>query len=100
MNNSDKYILGINSVYHESSACLIKNSQLVIAIEEERLNRIKHAKPAKLDNPHILPLKSIQLCLDTAGISFQDIDLIGYSFNPEKCLIINSTAVNIHLKLN
>ena len=56
MNKPDNYILGINSVYHESSACLIKNGQLVIAIEEERLNRIKHAKPAAVNNPHILPL--------------------------------------------
>ena len=87
MNNSDRYILGINSAYHESSACLINNAQLVIAIEEERLNRIKHAKAAKIDNPHILPLKSIELCLETAGISFQDIDLIGYSFNPERRLL-------------
>ena len=87
MINSDRYILGINSAYHESSACLIDNGQLVIAIEEERLNRVKHAKPAQVDNPHILPLKSIQLCLETAGISFQDIDLIGYSFNPERRLL-------------
>ncbi len=87
MNNPDRYILGINSAYHESSACLIKNGQVVIAIEEERLNRIKHAKPAKIDNPHILPLKSIELCLETAGITFQDIDQIGYSFNPERRLL-------------
>ncbi|ELS02563.1 putative carbamoyl transferase, NodU family [Xenococcus sp. PCC 7305] len=89
MSNSDRYILGINSAYHESSACLIDNGQLVIAIEEERLNRVKHAKPAKVDNPHVLPLKSIQLCLEKAGISFQDIDLIGYSFNPEMRLSKN-----------
>jgi len=86
MNNSAKYILGINSAYHESSACLIKNGRVVMAIEEERLNRIKHAKPAQIDNPHILPFKSIQLCLDTAGITFKDIDQIGYSFNPERRL--------------
>ena len=87
MNSPDRYILGINSTYHESSACLIENGQIIIAIEEERLNRIKHAKPAKIDNPHILPFKSIQLCLEKAGISFQDISLIGYSFNPEKRLL-------------
>ncbi|ELS02603.1 putative carbamoyl transferase, NodU family [Xenococcus sp. PCC 7305] len=87
MNNPNKYILGINSAYHESSACLINNGQVVIAVEEERLNRIKHAKPAKVDNPHILPFKSIQLCLDKAGIGFQDIDQIGYSFNPERRLL-------------
>ena len=86
MNNSDQYILGINSAYHESAACLIKNGQVIMAIEEERLNRIKHAKPAQIDNPHILPFKSIQLCLDNAGIGFQDIDQIGFSFNPKRRL--------------
>ena len=87
MNNSDRYILGINSAYQESSACLIHDGQIVMAIEEERLNRIKHAKPAAVNNPHILPLQSIQLCLEKAGISFQDLDHIGYSFNPEKRLL-------------
>ncbi len=87
MINSNRYILGINSAYHESSACLINNGQIVIAIEEERLNRIKHAKPARIDNPDVLPLKSIQLCLEKAGISFQDIDQIGYSFNPKRRLL-------------
>ncbi|MBS3138589.1 hypothetical protein J4207_02685, partial [Candidatus Woesearchaeota archaeon] len=40
------YILGINSVYHESSACIIKDGKMIAAAEEERFNRIKHAKEA------------------------------------------------------
>ena len=48
-------ILGINSVFHELSAALIIDGQVVAASEEERFNRIKHGKPSHVGNPHMLP---------------------------------------------
>jgi predicted NodU family carbamoyl transferase len=30
------FILGLNSAYHESSACLVKAGQIVAAVAEER----------------------------------------------------------------
>ena len=80
------YILGINAAYHESSACLIHNGEIILALEEERLNRIKHTKPARVDNADELPIGAIELCLETAGITWQEIDRIGYSFDPIKRL--------------
>lgn len=80
------YILGINSAYHESAACLVRDGKILAAVEEERFNRIKHAKKAKIDNPNELPWKSIEYCLKEAGIKLQDIDYIGYSLDPEKRL--------------
>lgn len=80
------YILGINCAYHESSACLIKNGRIIVAVEEERFNRVKHSKPARVNNPDELPIHSIDYCLKTAGIKLKDIDRIGFSFNPEKRL--------------
>ena len=78
------YILGVNCVYHESSACLIKDGQLIAAVEEERFNRIKHGKPANIDNSDELPLASINYCLEAGGLSsISEIDFIGYSFEPE-----------------
>jgi carbamoyltransferase len=76
-------ILGINSAYHESAACLIVNGQIVAAIEEERLSRVKHAKPARVDNPHELPVQAIDWCLRRAGLAWRDVDHVGYSFKPE-----------------
>lgn len=76
------YILGINAAYHESAACLIHNGKVVMAVEEERLNRVKHGKLSSPDNTDILPWKSIQMCLDKAGIQLSDCEHIGYSFNP------------------
>ncbi|MGF9820111.1 carbamoyltransferase family protein [Brevibacillus agri] len=80
------YILGINSVYHESSVCLLKNGKIVMAVEEERFNRVKHAKELLIENPDELPTRSIQYCLEKEGITLKDIEWIGYSINPEKRL--------------
>ena len=35
-------ILGLNAFHGDSSAALLRDGQLVAALEEERLNRIKH----------------------------------------------------------
>lgn len=77
------FILGLNSAYHESSACLVKDGQIVAAVEEERLSRVKHAKEARVDNPDELPVNAIDFCLKQAGIPFKEVDWIGYSFQPD-----------------
>ena len=37
-----KIILGINANHADSSACIIKDNKLIVAVEEERINRLKH----------------------------------------------------------
>lgn len=76
-------ILGINSAYHESSATLLVDGQVVAAAEEERFSRIKHGKPARVDNADDLPLASIQYCLESAAVTLEDLDGIAFSFDPE-----------------
>ena len=76
-------ILGINSVYHESAAALLVDGKLVVAVEEERFNRIKHGKASEFDNPHQFPERAIRFCLKYAGLDAADIDHVGYSFNVE-----------------
>jgi carbamoyltransferase len=88
------YILGINSAYHESSACLLQNGIIIAAVEEERFTRRKHAKSAQIDNPDELPLNAIHYCLNTANICMKDIGYIGFSLNPQKRLE-NQQAVDI-----
>jgi carbamoyltransferase len=78
------YILGINAVYHESAACLIKDEKIVAIVEEERFNRIKHGKKVLIDNPDEFPMESIAYCLAEAGIEVGDIDHIGYSAVPSQ----------------
>src|SRR5579859_5740532 len=76
-------VLGINSVYHESSAALLVDGKLVAAVEEERFNRIKHGKEANFDNPHQFPERAIRFCLSYAGLAAKDIDHVAYSFDPK-----------------
>ena len=86
MKRTSAHILGINSAYHESSACLVSNGKLVAAAEEERFNRVKHAKKARVDNPDRLPLEAINFCLREANIEFCEVDCVAYSFNPPERL--------------
>jgi carbamoyltransferase len=67
-------ILGINSYHPDSSAALIADGRLVAAVEEERLNRIKHFAG--------FPLLSIKYCLREAGVSIKDVDYIIIPRNP------------------
>ena len=59
-------ILGLNTYHADSSACIIKNSELQFAIEEERLNRIKHWAG--------FPIRSINECLKEVEIALQALD--------------------------
>lgn len=69
-----KIILGINCYHADSAACIIKNSNLLFAIEEERINRIKHYSG--------FPEKAIQACLDEAKVSPNEITDISINTNP------------------
>ena len=70
-----KYILGINAFHADSSAALIKNGQVIAAIEEEKFTRLKHWSG--------FPKKSIKWCLQYANINFSDISHIGLNTNPK-----------------
>jgi carbamoyltransferase len=50
------YILGFNAFHADSSAALFKDGDLVCAIEEERIRRIKHWAG--------FPVESIRFCLN------------------------------------
>lgn len=80
------YILGISCYYHDSAACLVKDGQIVAAAEEERFSRIKH------DNG--FPYKSIQFCLDHAGITIHDLESISFY---EKPVLKFQRIINQHL---
>ncbi len=75
-------ILGVNSVFHESSAAVVTNGRVVASAEEERFNRRKHAKPADVDTAHILPAAAIAFCMEQAEITADDIDAVAFSFDP------------------
>lgn len=68
------YILGLNAFHGDSSACILKDGVVVVALEEERIRRIKHWAG--------FPIEAIKYCLQDAGIGIQDIDHITISRDP------------------
>ena len=67
-------ILGINAFHADSSICLIKNNNLIFAVEEEKINREKHWAG--------FPEKSIDLGLKINNIDVRDISDVAVNFNP------------------
>ncbi len=75
-------ILGINTFHAGSSAALIIDGEPVVAIAEERLNRVKYFAG--------FPKLAVQECLRTAGLSFSDIDAVAVG---------RDSSANLHKKL-
>lgn len=95
------YILGINSVFHDSAACILKDGILLAAAEEERFTHIKHGKRPIPFSTYELPFHAIDYCLSIAGILLNDVDHIAYSFNPEIISDkINDPEIKIPMKLD
>jgi carbamoyltransferase len=76
------YILGINAYHGDAAAALIRDGQLIAAVEEERFNRKKHCAG--------FPALAVRYCLQEAGITPADLDHIGISRDP---------SANLHKKI-
>ena len=76
-------ILGINAYHADSSSCVIKNNELKFAIEEEKINRVKHWAG--------LPINSIKLGLSLGEIDPKEITDVAVNFNPFSNLFQKST---------
>ena len=68
------YILGISAFYHDSSACLVKDGEIIAAAQEERFTRKKHDAR--------FPRHAIQYCLKEADISANQIDNVVFYEKP------------------
>ncbi|HET9787969.1 MAG TPA: carbamoyltransferase C-terminal domain-containing protein [Pyrinomonadaceae bacterium] len=68
------YILGINAYHGDAAAAIVKNGELIAAVEEERFNRVKHCAG--------FPSESVRYCLKAAGIELQGVEHVGISRDP------------------
>jgi carbamoyltransferase len=69
-------VLGLSgALNHDPSAALYIDGVLVAAAEEERFIRDKHAK-------NKMPVEATKFCLQQAGISPQDVDVVAVPFAP------------------
>src|SRR3954466_6001032 len=59
-------MLGLNMFHADASAAIVQDGEVVFAITEERLNRIKHYAG--------FPALAIEACLEAVGAKITDID--------------------------
>src|SRR5215831_1881329 len=59
-------ILGLNMFHADASAAIVRDGEIVFAIAEERLNRLKHYGG--------FPALAVKACLDAVGAKISDID--------------------------
>jgi carbamoyltransferase len=67
-------VLGLNAYHADSAACLMKDGEVIAAVEEERFRRIKHWAG--------LPTQSIDYCLREGRVSLQDVEHIAINRQP------------------
>jgi carbamoyltransferase len=73
------YVLGINAYHGDVSAALLRDGQLVAAVEEERFRRIKHWAG--------FPTLAIRSVLEMGGIRGQDVHHVAISRDPKANLL-------------
>ena len=84
-----KYILGISAFYHDSSASLFKDGQLIYACEEEKFTGIKHDSE--------FPFNSINYIVKKYKLSKDNIEAVCYYEDPKLKLerVINNIKPQI-----
>ena len=68
------YVLGISAYYHDSAATLIKDGEILVAVQEERFSRKKH-------DPRF-PINALLYSLKSQTIDLRDIEYIVYYEKP------------------
>jgi carbamoyltransferase len=67
-------IIGISAYYHDSSACLLVDGEIIAAAQEERFTRIK--------NDESFPVQAIIYCLKEANIKLSELDHVVFYEKP------------------
>ena len=77
--------VGINySQTHDSSACIARDGEVLFAVAEERLSRIKHDAS--------FPALSIRACLEFTAIRSDQIDFVCQSWSPPRAMFLHDLA--------
>ncbi|MDB5983366.1 MAG: Carbamoyltransferase [Pseudomonas sp.] len=85
------YIVGLSAYYHDSAVALLKDGEIIAAVQEERFSRVKQDK--------CFPAQALMFCLNKAGITIDEVEAIYYYENPRKKLQrIASTYLNFGLR--
>jgi carbamoyltransferase len=82
------YVLGVNSGWHDSSAALLKDGQLLVMVEQDRVSRQKHAMGEE-------PTDSIAVCLREAGVSLDEVEAIAVGWDEPVCWAQRGEDLNL-----
>lgn len=95
--NSEPWILGVSASPHNGAVCLLKGDEIVVAIQEERLSRVKRDS-LRGSRPSL----AIKYCLDYAGLRPRDLSLVVCCVTQRAKAPIDDITVNPDLqpKLN
>ncbi|HMS14482.1 MAG TPA: carbamoyltransferase N-terminal domain-containing protein [Microthrixaceae bacterium] len=69
-----RVIVGVSHGFHDAAAAVLVDGNLVAAVEEERLTRVKHESA--------FPERALDTCLAIAGLDAHDVDLVAYHQKP------------------
>ena len=77
--------IGINySQMHDSSACIARDGEILFAVAEERLSRVKHDAR--------FPALSIRACLEFAGVRAEEIDFLCQSWPHPRAMLVHDLS--------
>jgi len=67
-------VVGLSAMYHDSSAVIVRDGEIVAAAQEERFSRKKHDAR--------FPTLALRYCLEQAGIGAQEVDYVAFYDKP------------------
>lgn len=85
--DNSEYVLGIACYYHDSSAAILHNGNVVAAAQEERFTRVKH--------DFSFPTNAIKYCLEEAGVTAKELKSVVFY---EKPLLKFDRVLRYHVK--
>ena len=68
------WVLGISALYHDASAALIRDGEIIAAAQEERFTRVKHDAS--------LPIRAVRWLLKSNGLGISDIKFLVFYEKP------------------
>jgi len=74
-------VLGLNEFFHDTAAAVVVDGELRALVEQERLDRRKHAPGFALGGP--APWAAVDWCLERAGLRYADVDVVAASFQAD-----------------
>ena len=67
-------VLGLSAFYHDSAAAIVRDGDIVAAVQQERFSRKKH--------DDTFPGEAAAYCLDEADVALNEVDFVGFYDKP------------------